>query len=214
MGFDCTKSDFAILHWLRPPPLIQCSTITLPVMNCRKMEVTLPLLRWTFATLLVITLRTVSAAADVSLRRMCPAGCKCSCGVLDDYCNTLNVNCGSDSEKYARLTEKLDVEMFWVQLDSLLSSHLTYCHLSALYSFNFNTPMKHFPLFCPLTALEKLENLRDNCRTNLTTVATARIVNTPLQHVPLFICRLTTLEKLYINNIRLDRLPNIYLYSP
>jgi len=93
----------------------------------------------------------------------CPNGCECDGGFPD---TSLTVDCGRNAQ--------VDREQLTVQIDSLLSSNLTYGHLRSL-SITY-TPLTNVPRsVCRLTTLTELDfydnqliRLPDNCLSNLT----------------------------------------------
>ena len=111
----------------------------------------------------------------------CPSSCLCS---VDNYSSLAVGNCSRENIDRKQLSE---------QIDSLLSSNLTYRYLThgRLEGFGIiNTPLVHVPRsVCRLTTLQELllyntslSRLPDNCLSNLAalTIALSRI--TKLQH--------------------------------
>ena len=111
----------------------------------------------------------------------CPSSCLCS---VDNYSSLAVGNCSRENIDRKQLSE---------QIDSLLSSNLTYRYLThgRLEGFGIiNTPLVHVPRsVCRLTTLQELllyntslPRLPDNCLSNLAalTIALSRI--TKLQH--------------------------------
>jgi len=122
----------------------------------------------TVLLLLSISQTTVCSSTPAIIQTLCPTNCMCITGTRG-IANKLNVNCFGrtyqDHKVPAKITE---------QLDSLLSSNLTYSRLTELGILN--TPLTHVPRsICRLTTLTQLHlhnnqliRLPDNCFTNLT----------------------------------------------
>ena len=124
--------------------------------------------RPTLATLLVrrvfLTLFVFASCCATwkltTINGTCPSSCLCA---VDNYSSLAVGNCSRENIDRKQLSE---------QIDSLLSSNLTYRYLTYGQLAGFG------------------------------------IVNTPLLHVPRSVCRLTTLQRLYLNSNSLTRLPD------
>jgi len=101
-----------------------------------------------------------------SIWTQCPPKCTCSPPITGDRVTSLTVDCQTHAA--------IDQELLSDQLDSLLSSNLTYGHLTSLSIVN--TPLTHVPpSVCRLKTLvelhldynSQLTRLPDNCLTNL-----------------------------------------------
>jgi len=121
---------------------------------------TMEVLRSAFCLTFITFLAILATARTMP---MCPNRCRCTGGYP---AISLNVDCQGRPD--------VDREQLSQQLDSLLSSNLTYGHLRSLSVIN--TPLTHVPgSVCRLTTLtqlslnhNRLTRLPDNCLSNLT----------------------------------------------
>jgi len=104
---------------------------------------------------------------------LCPGRCECSGGA--PHHSHLTVDCHGDPD--------IDRRQLSQQLDALLSSNLSYCHVMRLTIKG--TPLKHVPLsICRLTMLTRLNldhnrltRLPDSCLSNLTALTSLTASN-------------------------------------
>jgi len=126
----------------------------------------------TYCLTFVVMLAVLSTAGTFNHEHLCPSGCECIGGTINF---SLTVDCHGDPD--------IDRGQLSQQIDSLLSSNLSYGHVTWLSITG--TPLTRVPpSVCRLTALtqlhldhNRLTRLPDNCLSNLTALTSLTASN-------------------------------------
>ena len=126
----------------------------------------------TYCLTFVVMLAVLSTAGTFNHEHLCPSGCECIGGTINF---SLTVDCHGDPD--------IDRGQLSQQIDSLLSSNLSYGHVTWLSITG--TPLTRVPpSVCRLTTLtqlhlehNRLTRLPDNCLSNLTALTSLTASN-------------------------------------